>query len=77
MVEGMVSRDIYLPQGVWKDNNNGNYHTGPTWLYSYPANLSVLPYFTRTGTTSGSVNISSKMSTTVIVLFVLFLLSKL
>lgn len=72
LVEGMVSRDIYLPRGIWKDGNNGEAHTGPVWLYSYPANLSVLPYFTR----SGSAILISKLSSTIIALLAVFLLSR-
>lgn len=72
LVEGMVSRDVYLPRGVWKDENNGNTHRGPIWLYGYPANLSVLPYFTR----SGSVNLTWNISSTIFALFALFLLSQ-
>ncbi len=74
--EGMISRDIYLPRGVWKDGNKGDIHTGPTWLYSYPADLSVLPYFTRTGTTSDSVLLRSEIGSMIIALFALVLLSK-
>ncbi|XP_037041892.1 myogenesis-regulating glycosidase-like [Bradysia coprophila] len=78
LVEGMVSRDIYLPRGVWKDENTGDTLTGPTWLYSYPANLSVLPYFTRTGATSSSTSVIqiSEISATMIALFALLFLSR-
>lgn len=75
LVEGMVSRDIYLPRGEWKDENNGGSHTGPVWLYGYPANLSVLPYFTRSQR-SGSVILTSKISSTIIALFALVLCSR-
>lgn len=72
LVEGMVSRDIYLPRGVWTDQNYGDTHTGPIWLYNYPANLSVLPYFTR----SGSVILTSKITSTIFALLALLLSSK-
>lgn len=69
--EGKVSRDVYLPRGVWVDQNNGNSHTGPIWLRNYPANLSVLPYFIR----SGSVIITSKISSMIISLFTIVIYS--
>lgn len=69
LVEGMVSRDIYLPRGVWIDQNGGESHTGPIWLNDYPANLSVLPYFIR----SGSVILISKISSMIIALFLIIL----
>ncbi|XP_032514691.2 myogenesis-regulating glycosidase-like [Danaus plexippus] len=43
--EGAVSRDIYLPKGLWRDGNSGEMITGPQWLRDYPAPLDVLPYF--------------------------------
>ncbi|XP_049938004.1 myogenesis-regulating glycosidase-like [Schistocerca serialis cubense] len=47
--EGAVNRDIYLPRGSWRDEANPDHPViqGPTWLYSYPAPLDTLPYFTR------------------------------
>lgn len=45
MVEGAVSRDIYLPRGNWRDGNTGELVQGPTWLREYPAPLDTLPYF--------------------------------
>ncbi|XP_049768988.1 myogenesis-regulating glycosidase-like [Schistocerca cancellata] len=46
---GRTSRDIYLPEGYWRDESDPEHPTirGPTWLYAYPAPLDTLPYFTR------------------------------
>jgi len=46
VVEGAVSRDIYLPTGTWRDQN-GELHNGPIWLRDFPAPLDVLPYFVK------------------------------
>ncbi|XP_037051398.1 myogenesis-regulating glycosidase-like [Bradysia coprophila] len=53
--EGKVSRDIYLPRGEWVDQN-GDSHTGPIWLKDYPADLSVLPYFIKSGSSFVRLN---------------------
>lgn len=45
MDEGAVSRDIYLPSGVWQDMNTGQVYNGQSWLLDYPAPLDTLPYF--------------------------------
>ena len=47
--QGAVSRDIYLPRGVWRDEASADHDliTGPVWLRDYAAPLDVLPYFTR------------------------------
>ncbi|XP_046412029.1 myogenesis-regulating glycosidase-like [Neodiprion fabricii] len=47
VVEGAVTRDIFLPNGTWRDATYGTYdiYEGPTWIYDYPAPLEVLPYF--------------------------------
>ncbi|KAK7870752.1 hypothetical protein R5R35_009900 [Gryllus longicercus] len=49
IVEGAVTRDIYLPRGVWKDEATpaNGLIVGPVWLRDYPAPLNILPYFTR------------------------------
>jgi len=45
--KGAVTRDIFLPRGHWRDENNqSQVWTGPTWLLDYPAPLDALPYFT-------------------------------
>ena len=47
--EGQESRNIYLPNGYWKDpeNPDGDAFHGPLWLNNYPAPLFKLPYFVR------------------------------
>ncbi|XP_025410615.1 myogenesis-regulating glycosidase isoform X2 [Sipha flava] len=49
IVEKAISRDIYLPAGVWRDENNPEspYIVGRTWLHEYPAPIEILPWFTR------------------------------
>lgn len=49
MVEGATKRDIYLPEGEWKDGNGNTVYSGPTWVMDYPAALDTLPYFVRVG----------------------------
>lgn len=67
--EGKVSRNVYLPRGVWTDQYNGESYTGPIWLNDYPANLSVLPYFIR----SGAAILTFKFSSILIALFTIIL----
>lgn len=67
LVEGKVSRDIYLPRGDWTDQNGKSY-TGPIWLKDYPADLSVLPYFIKSETGSGVAS-SVNFSLTIFLLF--------
>lgn len=77
-----VSRDVYLPAGLWRDENHPNSPliSGRTWLKKYPANLKILPWFTNVGanqihTSSDSCNnfnIQSKYLLFIVV--VLFLL---
>ncbi|KAE9536497.1 hypothetical protein AGLY_007286 [Aphis glycines] len=49
IVEGATSRDVYLPFGLWRDENHPTSHliTGRKWLRNYPVKLDVLPWFTR------------------------------
>ncbi|XP_060841150.1 myogenesis-regulating glycosidase-like [Rhopalosiphum padi] len=49
IVQGAKSRDIYLPSGIWRDENHPNSQLikGRKWLRNYPAKLEVLPWFTR------------------------------
>jgi Glycosyl hydrolases family 31 len=49
MDEGAVSRDIYLPSGLWLDMNTGQLLDGQSWLRDYPAPLDTLPYFELVG----------------------------
>lgn len=54
--EGAVTRDIYLPKGIWLDEKNAKYVKGPIWLMDYAAPLDVLPYFRRYESHSGHTN---------------------
>ena len=47
--EGAENRDIYLPKGIWRDENypRAKPIQGPILLQNYKADLYVLPYFTR------------------------------
>ncbi|XP_015190744.1 PREDICTED: uncharacterized family 31 glucosidase KIAA1161 isoform X1 [Polistes dominula] len=45
--EGAISRDIYLPKGLWRDASNNNSYIGPGWIRNYYAPLDKLPYFYR------------------------------
>lgn len=45
--QGQRSRNIYLPEGQWRDRWNGTLASGPRWLDSYPAPLDTLPLFER------------------------------
>lgn len=49
--ENAKSRDVYLPAGLWRDENHpeSSLITGRTWLRNYPADLEVLPWFTKVG----------------------------
>ncbi|XP_001952674.2 myogenesis-regulating glycosidase [Acyrthosiphon pisum] len=69
LVEGATTRNIYLPTGLWRDENHpGNaLLSGRTWLINYPANLEVLPWFTRVSSDSEpepSSSVSHNMSST-------------
>lgn len=46
---GAVSRDIYLPRGLWRDEVDPLHpiFTGPLWIRGYPAPLDTLPHFIR------------------------------
>ncbi|XP_011139397.1 myogenesis-regulating glycosidase isoform X2 [Harpegnathos saltator] len=45
--EGAVTRDIYLPAGIWLDPKREVISIGPKWLRNYSAPLDILPYFIR------------------------------
>ncbi|XP_075235665.1 myogenesis-regulating glycosidase-like [Lycorma delicatula] len=48
LAKGTTRRDIYLPKGYWRDENNpSKIYKGRRWLRNYYADLSTLPYFTR------------------------------
>uniref|UniRef100_A0A2S2NFM9 Putative family 31 glucosidase n=1 Tax=Schizaphis graminum TaxID=13262 RepID=A0A2S2NFM9_SCHGA len=61
LVEGATSRNIYLPTGLWRDENHpgSSLLFGRTWLINYPASLEVLPWFTRVSSESLSEPSSS------------------
>ncbi|XP_018321537.1 myogenesis-regulating glycosidase-like [Agrilus planipennis] len=64
IVEGAVSRDVYLPQGTWIDGNSGTEYEGRQTIRNYSAPLDTLPYFIRkdvvvTEPTSASFTINS------------------
>lgn len=44
--EGAERRNIYLPTGLWQDENQ-NMYEGPKWLINYRAPLNILPYFKK------------------------------
>lgn len=44
---GQRSRNIYLPEGQWRDRWNGTLVLGPRWLDNYAAPLDTLPLFER------------------------------
>ncbi|MCX6055924.1 MAG: glycoside hydrolase family 31 protein [Chloroflexi bacterium] len=46
---GGRSRDIYLPQGRWRNLNNDQTLEGPKWLHDFPAPLDYLPLFEKVG----------------------------
>lgn len=49
IVENATTRNIYLPAGMWRDENNPGRPllSGRTWLINYSASIEVLPWFTR------------------------------
>jgi hypothetical protein len=74
MDEGAVSRDIYLPAGLWQDMNTGLLHNGQSWLRDYPAPLDTLPYFEMVSTSgANSVTLNCALFYLVATLAVLLL----
>lgn len=69
--EGQTARNIYLPEGKWIDQNDGQSYEGPLWLNNYAAPLDVLPYFIKSSTESGSEQIYSVSG--LVILFVGFI----
>jgi alpha-glucosidase (family GH31 glycosyl hydrolase) len=49
LVKGAVTRDLYLPQGKWRDLAADKVVDGGRWLKGHPAPLDVLPVFVRAG----------------------------
>ena len=48
--KGGRKRDIYLPQGQWRDEINGGMESGQQWLKDYKVKLDQIPVFTLTTT---------------------------
>jgi alpha-glucosidase (family GH31 glycosyl hydrolase) len=68
MEPGKLSRDVYLPAGIWEDMNTGMFQEGPILIKDYPAPLDVLPYF-RGGLVSSSSHVFSAITTLVLAIF--------
>ena len=47
LVRGARRRDIYIPEGKWRDVKDGNEVLGPMWLQEYEVQLHELPIFER------------------------------
>lgn len=43
LMPGANSRNIYFPKGKWREHDSTTFHTGPTWVYDYPAPLNAEP----------------------------------
>jgi alpha-glucosidase (family GH31 glycosyl hydrolase) len=52
---GATTRDLYLPEGKWRDVATGSVVDGRRWLRGYQAPLAVLPVFVRSGSTAESI----------------------
>ena len=53
VVEGQVVRDIYLPQGEWRDYKTGSMIAGGRWIRNYAAPLDTLPMFVKVKAAAG------------------------
>jgi len=47
VLEGAISRDIYLPVGTWRSGVDNATFTGPRWVMNYSAPLDVVPFFIK------------------------------
>ena len=45
--DGVAQRDVYVPEGVWRDMITDKVVLGPRWLGSYSVPLDRVPYFER------------------------------
>ena len=72
--QGAQSRDIYLPRGYWKDevNKDADIIKGPVWLYNYPADIEVLPYFTKVPAPPGNDHNEDKKSSAGVIIMPTF-----
>ncbi len=53
LAKGARTRDVYLPEGAWRDETTGKRVEGGRWLRGYAAPLDVLPLFVREGSEAG------------------------
>lgn len=44
---GDTSREVYLPQGVWKDGIDGSLRKGSRWIHNYHVPLNKVAYFVK------------------------------
>lgn len=71
--EGAISRDIYLPEGMWfAEGDEERVYEGQQWLYDYAAPLDTLPYFIRE---QSSVGAASNLSAALVVFIASVLLN--
>lgn len=68
MEPGKLSRDIYLPAGIWEDMNTGLFQEGPILIKDYPAPLDVLPFF-KGGLVSSSNHVFPAIIALVLAIF--------
>ena len=47
IVKGATKRDIYIPDGTWRDELKGENVIGKDWLKDYKVELGQVAYFTR------------------------------
>lgn len=45
--EGVYAREVYLPQGVWKDGIDGSLRKGSRWLHNYNVPKEKIAYFVK------------------------------
>ncbi|XP_055388133.1 SITS-binding protein [Condylostylus longicornis] len=45
--QGITSREVYLPQGVWKDGIDGSLRKGSRWIHSYKVPTEKVAYFVK------------------------------
>ncbi|XP_037915972.1 myogenesis-regulating glycosidase isoform X2 [Hermetia illucens] len=45
--QGQLAREVYLPQGVWRDGIDGSMRKGSRWIHNYRVALNKVAYFER------------------------------
>lgn len=45
--QGQKKREVYLPQGVWKDGIDGSYRKGSRWIHNYQVPINKIAYFVK------------------------------